>query len=186
MSQGLEQIKDTLARITRGDNAMDLLMEFERTLDKTEVFAYKNWLLGELVKGPEVKKYWFVTSWMWPHELMPDPDGALRLEKIGCKVLYTKDTLDQPRRVLSPKDWQNLRTKEAIIDELPVWVVEIQMPIKYVTDSLDVLHDFIDDEVAASVDAVADAVAPEDDMGDDELGGDDDFDLSGDDEELKL
>ena len=118
MPQGLEDIKSTLASITRGDGVIDLLMEFERTLDATEIFAYKNWYCGELIKGPDIGRYWFTTTWMFPHKLMPDPDGALRLEKIGCKVYYDKDTLMQPRRVLTPKDWKDQRTKEAKMEEL--------------------------------------------------------------------
>ncbi len=155
MPQGLEDIKKTLARITRGDSVLDLLMEFERTIDATEVFSYKNWMAGELVDGPHISKYWFTTSWMYPFKLMPDPDGALRLEKIGCKVNYRKDILNQPRRVLSPKDWSDQKTKAAIIEELPVWVVTIQMPTKYVVGHLDALNDYLDDEYGNQGEEVA-------------------------------
>jgi hypothetical protein len=181
MPQGLEDIRATLAQITRGDDVMDLLTEFERTLDATEIFSYRNWPIGELVKGPDVTRYWFTTSWMFPHTLMPDPDGALRLEKIGCRVTYEKDTLNQPRRILSPKDWKNPKTKDAKIDELPVWVVTIAMPIKYVTDHLDLQANYIDDQLKDDLDAIAtetEAALPADDedvdidvndeMGDDE------------------
>lgn len=173
MPQGLENIKDTLARITRGDSVMDLLMEFERTLDSAEVFAYKNWLCGELVKGPDIGRYWFTTTWMWPHKLMPDPEGALRLEKIGCKVSYGKDILNQPKRILTPKDWEDPRTKEAKIDEVPVWVVTIEMPIKYVTDSLDAYQEYIDDEIATETEEVSAEIAPPEE----EEGMDDEFDM---------
>lgn len=177
MPQGLEDIKKTLARITRGDSVLDLLMEFERTIDATEVFSYKNWMAGELVDGPHVSKYWFTTSWMYPFKLMPDPDGALRLEKIGCKVHYEKDTLAQPRRVLSPKDWGDQKTKAAIIEDLPVWIVTIKMPTKYVVGHLDALNDYLDDEYTDEGDQVAADInsemsPPEDeglDMGGDEL-----------------
>ena len=147
MPQGLEDIKNTLARITRGDSMIDLLIEFERTLDATELFSYKNWYCGELIKGPTLDRYWFTTTWMFPHKLMPDPRGALRLEKIGCQVYFEKDTLLQPRRVLTPKDWQNQKTKEAKLEELPVWAVTIVMPVKYVTEHLDAYQDFIDDSI---------------------------------------
>jgi hypothetical protein len=182
MPRGLEDIKKTLARITRGDSVLDLLMEFERTIDATEVFSYKNWFAGELVDGPHITRYWFTTSWMYPHKLMPDPEGALRLEKIGCKVSYTKDILNQPRRVLSPKDWADQKTKAAIIEELPIWIVTISMPIKYVVGRLDALHDYLDDEysteesdeVAASINDEMSPPADEmggDEFADDELGG---------------
>jgi hypothetical protein len=170
MPQGLENIKKTLARITRGDSVLELLMEFERTIDETGLFYYKNWIAGELVDGPHISKYWFKTSWMYPYKLMPDPDGALRLEKIGCKVHYSKDILNQPRRVLSPKDWSDQKTKAAIIDELPIWIVTIDMPTKYVVGHLDALHDYLDDEFDTSGEEVADEInnemAPEEGMGD--------------------
>jgi hypothetical protein len=155
MPQGLEDIKNTLARITRGDDVMDLLMEFERTLDATELFSYRNWTCGELVKGPEVERYWFTTYWMFPEKLMPDPDGALRLEKIGCRVSYDRDTLCQPRRIMSPKDWKDPKTKQAKIEELPVWVVRIQMPAKYVMDRLDAYNEFLEDEIRADQEKIA-------------------------------
>ena len=170
MPQGLEDIKKTLARITRGDSVLELLMEFERTIDETGLFYYKNWIAGELVDGPHISKYWFKTSWMYPYKLMPDPDGALRLEKIGCKVHYSKDILNQPRRVLSPKDWSDQKTKAAIIDELPIWIVTIDMPTKYVVGHLDALHDYLDDEFDTSSEEVVDEInnemAPEEGMGD--------------------
>jgi hypothetical protein len=176
MPQGLEDIRATLAQITRGDDVMDLLTEFERTLDATEIFSYRNWPIGELVKGPDISRYWFTTSWMFPYALMPDPDGALRLEKIGCKVHYMKDTLNQPRRILSPKDWKNPKTKDAKIDELPVWVVTIEMPIKYVTDHLDLQANYIDDQLKDDLNAIAaESELPEEDVDinvDDEMGND--------------
>lgn len=182
MPQGLEDIRNTLAQITRGDNVMDLLTEFERTLDATELFSYQNWPCGELVKGPEITRYWFTTSWMFPHKLMPDPRGALRLEKIGCKVKYEQDTLNQPRRVLSPKDWKNTRSKDAKIEELPVWVVTIEMPIKYVTEHLDAYAEHIDDQIKDDLSAIAaeiESVEPEGEEMEpmDELGGESDEDL---------
>ena len=46
----LDRIKKTLVGISKGDNILDTLLEFERTLDNAQVFAYKNWILGELVE----------------------------------------------------------------------------------------------------------------------------------------
>ena len=180
MPQGLEDIKATLGRITQGDTMIDLLMEFERTLDATELFVYKNWSLGELVKGPEITRYWFTTSWMYPHALMPDPEGALRMEKIGCKVLYEKDTLLQPRRVMAPKDWDDPSTKSAKIEELPVWVVTIEMPMKYVTDRLDMYSDMIDDAIGKDDESFNKEMEPEQEpeqapMADEFGGGMEDF-----------
>jgi len=177
MPQGLEDIKTTLARITRGDSMIDLLIEFERTLDATEIFSYRNWYCGELIKGPDIGRYWFTTTWMFPYKLMPDPDGALRLEKIGCNVYVDRDTLIQPRRVLTPKDWQNQKTKEAKLDELPVWTVTIEMPVKYVTEHLDAYQDFIDDNIDADKEAIEQEIAPEEEEPlEDEMDGEEPLD----------
>lgn len=166
MPKGLEDIKATLARITRGDSVLDYLIEFERTLDAAEVFAYKNWLCGELLQGPEMDRYWFTTWWMYPEKLMPDPEAALRLQKIGCKVSYAKDTLLQPRKILTRADWADPKTKKAIIDEMPVWVIKIAMPMKYVIESLDDIHDTIDQIVNDTQEALEQTMPePEPEMG---------------------
>ena len=57
MATNLDAIKGTLVGITKGENVLDMLIEFERTLDNLEIFAYKNWLMGELVSGPDIERY---------------------------------------------------------------------------------------------------------------------------------
>jgi hypothetical protein len=51
MATDLDSIKQTLVNISKGESLLDTLLEFERTLDNAEIFAYKNWILGELVEG---------------------------------------------------------------------------------------------------------------------------------------
>jgi hypothetical protein len=62
---------------------MSTLLDFERVLDEADLYAYKNWLLGELVQGPDIGKYSVTCVFMWPYKLMPDPRGAKRLATIG-------------------------------------------------------------------------------------------------------
>lgn len=156
MSFGLENIKDTLAKITRGENSMSYLYEFERTLEMTGVIHYKNWYKGELVKGPTISKYWVTCSFMYGGELMPDPDAALRLKKIGCIVGFDKKVLKRPIKVLSSDDWEDQTTKKAKIEKVPVWIVTIKMPMKYIKDNYDEVNMFIDgledDEIFTTVD----------------------------------
>jgi len=173
MSQRVEDIKKTLTDISSGNGMMEMLMEFERTLDSTDIFAYKNWLDGELVHGPKVGRYWFTTVWMYPEMRMPDPDGALRLEKLGCKVSFTKDVFEKPTKVLEPGDWDNPKTKQAKMEYHTVWLVRIELPKKYVTEMLDSFLNDIDDEVEEHTEELAQEFeSPEEDMGlDDELGG---------------
>lgn len=145
MSFGLENIKDTLAKITRGENTMSYLYEFERTLEMTGVIHYKNWYKGELVKGPIITKYWVTCSFMYDGNEMPDPDAALRLKKIGCIVGFDKKTLKKPVKVLSSDDWEDHTTKKAKIEKIAVWIVTIKMPMKYIKDNYDEVNTFIDE-----------------------------------------
>ena len=178
MSQKIESIKDSLAKLSRGDGLMEMLMEFERTLDGVDIFAYAHWIDGELVDGPHVGRYWFTTSWMYPGKKMPDPSGALRLEKIGCNVHYEKDILEKPTKIIDKQDWADPKTKKAKIVEHPIWVVTIDMPMSFVTERLEAFLDNIDDELDQAVEEVVDDYAePEED--ETEMDPLDDFDSEG-------
>lgn len=154
MPTGLESIRKTLSHISQDDGVLEMLMEFERTLGSTEIFSYKNWLLGELIHGPKINRYWFKTVWMFKQSEMPDPDGALRLAKIGCKVLFKKDTLAQPRKLVTPQDWEDRSSKKVQLDEIPIWLVSIAMPMKYINDRFDNLQATADDLLNAPADNV--------------------------------
>jgi hypothetical protein len=64
---------------------------------------------------------------------MPDPMAAKRLLDYGCKVRYERTHLLEPREV---KTHEDLRpgTQKGKLDRNPVWVVEITMPRKLVSD----------------------------------------------------
>lgn len=174
MATNLEHIKASLTKIAQGEDLFDMLLEFERTLDQTELYAYKNWMLGEIVDGPHVSRYWFKVSLMYPLEKMPDPRGGLRLEKLGCKVRMYKDVFRKPERVINTDDVADKKTKKAKIADIPVWIVEIDMPIKYITSDIDDLENFINDEIDKETDNLpAQFESPEapeeDDSGDDPI-----------------
>jgi hypothetical protein len=132
----LESIKATLTNISRGGNLLDTLIEFERTLSNLGIFAYKNWILGELVEGPNVGRYWYETVWMFPYTKMPDPDGALRLLEIGALVKMEEGTFEEPVRVNGPQDWVDPETKRAKMQKYRVWLVNIKLPMKYIERGL--------------------------------------------------
>lgn len=136
MIHGLEDVRNTLARITQDQDLLDILYEFERTMDATGVSAYANWYHGELLEGPVISKYWVTCKFMYPEKLMPDPDGGLRLKKIGCDVSFSKAMLNKPVKILSPADWENNTTKKAKMKQIPVWIVTIAMPTKFIDDNL--------------------------------------------------
>lgn len=143
MTTDLDTIKSTLVSISRGENILDTLLEFERTLDNAEIFAYKNWILGELVEGPEIGRYWYKTTWMYPYAMMPDPNGGLRLTKIGAKVNFRKGKFKKPRKVTGPQDWKDPQSKDAKMVEHEIWLVTIDLPLKYIQRGLEQADDVI-------------------------------------------
>lgn len=147
MNTDLDAIRKTLVNISRGSNILDTLIEFERTLDKLEIFAYKNWILGELVQGPDIGRYWYKTVWMYPYSMMPDPDAGLRLTKIGAKVSFKKGIFKKPVKVKGPQDWVNPETKRAQIVESDIWLVTIELPIKYINVDYDKEEDLLQKDI---------------------------------------
>ena len=140
-----------LKRVGGQSTSLDMLMEFEKTLDAANLYAYKNWMSGELVEGPTLDRYWFTTMWMYPYKLMPDPAGSLRLLKYGCKVSYAQDTLLEPKSVKNPqkdlKGGYSNERKQAKILRKPVWLVQIEMPRKFVDEAHDAFLQLEDGEI---------------------------------------
>ena len=126
-----------------------MLLEFEKTLDNANLYAYQNWMNGELVEGPDISRYWFTTTWMYPMKMMPDPAGGLRLLKYGCKVSYQKETFVEPKNLKGPEDAidTDSQPKKAKMLEHPVWLVTIDMPRRFVDDTYDGIIEVGDEEV---------------------------------------
>jgi hypothetical protein len=121
------QVADNIRDIYTSDGSISILLDFERVLDELDLYAFRNWILGELVQGPEIGRYRVSCTFMWPENLMPDPRGARRLLPFDCKVYYRRVMMKVPIRITDPSDYQP-GTKKARIIERPVWLVEIVMP----------------------------------------------------------
>lgn len=151
MAKKINDIMALLKRVGGQSTSLDMLMEFEKTLDAANLYAYKNWMSGELVEGPTINRYWFTTMWMYPYKMMPDPAGALRLLKYGCKVSFAQDTLLEPKSVKNPqkdlKGGYSNERKQAKILRKPVWLVQIEMPRKFVDEAHDAFLQFEDGEI---------------------------------------
>lgn len=152
----LESIKKTLTRVSKGNGILDMLIEFERTLDNAEIFAYKNWILGEVVDGPTIERYWFSVVLMYPYKKMPDPIAGLRLTKLGAKVNYRKGIFKKPTKIQGPEDWADPVTKKAVIEEHKVWLVTIQLPIKYINRGIDNAAEIIQHDLQSANEQLAD------------------------------
>lgn len=147
MATDLDSIKSTLVNISKGESLLDTLIEFERTLDNAEIFAYKNWILGELVEGPIIGRYWYKTVWMYPYGKMPDPDAGLRLTKLGAKVNFRKGVFSKPVKVRGPADWVDPESKRAKMAEYEIWLVTIDLPIKYINRGLELNDEIIQKDI---------------------------------------
>lgn len=121
------QIADNIKNIYMSEGSLLTLLDFERVLDELDLYAFKNWIIGELVSGPEIKKYTVSAIFMWPERLMPDPRGARRLLPFDCTVKYKKTTMKIPVKIADPSDYIP-GTHKAKIMEQRVWLVEITMP----------------------------------------------------------
>jgi hypothetical protein len=120
-------ITSTIKGIMVSDGSMSSLIDFERVLDDADLYAYRNWIKGELVKGPVVKRYTVSCVFMWPYNLMPDPSGVKRLITIGCNIRFAKSKIKVPIEV---KDYDDFvpGTRYPRMVEKKVWFVEIEIP----------------------------------------------------------
>jgi hypothetical protein len=127
------QVADNIRDIYMSEGTITTLLDFERVLDEIDVYAFKNWEIGELVAGPEITKYRVACTFMWPEKLMPDPRGGRRLLPFDCEVSYRKVEMKIPIKITDPSDYRE-GTKKARIVEKPVWLVEIVMPKSLMSD----------------------------------------------------
>lgn len=140
-------IIDTIKNIYMSDGSMSTLLDFERVLDEADLYAFKNWISGELVQGPTIGRYSAKCIFMWPYKMMPDPRGALRLLNIGCKVTFGKGEIEVPVQVQDYEDFQP-GTRYPKMKERKVWFVQIQIPFELMDDikegSIDLADSTID------------------------------------------
>ena len=127
------QVADNIRNIYMSEGSLLTLLDFERVLDELDVYAFKNWIIGELVSGPELTKYRVSCIFMWPEKLMPDPRGGRRLLPFDCEVKYMKKKIRIPIKIEDPSDYRP-GTHKAKIIERPVWLVEITMPKALMSD----------------------------------------------------
>ena len=133
------------------NTSFQVLKDFERVLDELDIYVYKNWEDGELAEGPKIDRHWVTCCFMWPKDKMPDPMGGKRLLDYDCKVAYKKSSLMQPRKIRKPDDIRP-GTKKGKLDRMPIWIVEIQMPKKLISDIYSGYREMLDVNVEPAVD----------------------------------
>lgn len=134
----INEIASTISTIKKNKNTLDLLLEFEGVLDDLHIYAYENWIKGEVIKGPIISKYWVEVYLMYPEKHMPNPDAAERLIKHGCYVFFKKDVLKSNVKIKKPDDLvvdvdrEGKRVPKE--EDTTVYVVKIVMPRHLLTD----------------------------------------------------
>jgi hypothetical protein len=127
------QVAENIRDIYLSEGSLLTLLDFERVLDELDLYAFKNWQIGELVSGPDIGKYRVTCIFMWPERLMPDPRGARRLLPFDCKVRYKRTQMQVPMKIVDPDDYRP-GTKKARLIQKKIWLVEISMPKALISD----------------------------------------------------
>jgi hypothetical protein len=127
------QVAENIRDIYLSEGSLLTLLDFERVLDELDLYAFKNWSIGELVAGPDIGKYRVTCIFMWPEKLMPDPRGARRLLPFDCEVRYKRTLMQVPMKIEDPSDYRP-GTKKARLVEKKIWLVEITMPKTLMSD----------------------------------------------------
>lgn len=157
MTISVKILNDKIEEVSKSNTLLDMLMEFEKTLDELDLYAFKNWDQGEILEGPTLGRHYVNVKLMYPKKTMPDPEGAKRLVARDCLVKYTKDSLESPRRIKAFDDVKVEVRPDGGSRYTPktesesVWIVDISMPRRYV-DEFSAEHveakedEFIDNE----------------------------------------
>jgi len=142
-------IVSTIKGIMTSDGSMSILLDFERVLDNIDLYACKNWLLGELVDGPNIGRYNVKCTFMWPYKLMPDPRGAKRILAIGGKCFYACKEVEIPIQVKNYEDFVPGTNYPKMI-KTKVWLVQIVLPMDILDDIKQGSMDLADQEIDLS------------------------------------
>ena len=143
MTISLKVLNDQIKVVSETNTLLDMLLEFEKTLDSLNLYAFKNWSKGEVLEGPTLSRHYINVKLLYVHDDMPDPAGAERLMARECLVKYTKDTLISPKRGMTADDVtvdvapDGRQRYKAKTNSTPCWVVSIDMPRKYVDEFAD-------------------------------------------------
>ena len=127
------QVADNIRDIYMSEGSLTTLLDFERVLDEVDIYAFKNWDIGELVDGPEIGKYRVTCTFMWPLKMMPDPRGGRRLLAFDCEVEYQRKEIKIPIKITDPSDYRP-GTHKAKLMTRDVWLVTIVMPKALMND----------------------------------------------------
>ena len=119
-------------RLSDSDSLTDVLIQMEDFLDSLDLYVFKNWFDGEIVEGPDVRRYWVSMTLKYPYMKMPDPVGAERLIRHGAKVVFRKDKEESPVQVENPDDLDSNNKPKMKYDK--IWLIDIQIPRRFIEE----------------------------------------------------
>lgn len=149
------EYNDLVKRINEHPDLVDIMIAIEDYLDRNDIYAFKNWMIGELIDGPHIRPYWIKVSFKWPYHQMPDPLAGLRLLPQGTQVRFRMDRENVPQPIENPNDYDPGTHKPKIKAE-KVWVVEMRIPRRFIENIDSEIMDLYDDKVD-DMDTVEDA-----------------------------
>lgn len=144
-----------ITRLNKFQGLTDILVQIEDFLDGLDLYVFENWIEGEIARGPYVNRYWVDLDLLYPAELMPDPQGGLRLTKHGVKVYYKKVKQKVPVEVKSRDDYRDDRAGKPKIEEKDAWLVSLSIPRKFIEELDDDDLELHDEDV--NIDSISDA-----------------------------
>lgn len=129
-----------IEKLEDSPHLLDLLVQMEDVLDSMDVYVFKNWIDGEIVEGPRVRRYWLDMTLKYPHDKMPDPRAGLRLLKHGVRVDFSKAHEDESGEAKTVEG-------ETSSKEGAVWLVHVSIPRRLIVEINAGQLDFYDDEI---------------------------------------
>ena len=148
--------ENVIVRLSDNTDLVDVMIAIEDYLDSNDMYGFKNWIEGEVVSGPYVKKYWVKVTLKYPYKKMPDPSAGLRLLKHGTKISFQLSCEEVPIEVKSPNDYQP-GTKKPRMKKEKIWLVSLLIPRRFVESISKELMDLYDEEV--DIDTADEAVS---------------------------
>ena len=112
---------------------LDILIAVYEILDDVGIFAFKNWINGEIVQGPEISRYWIEIAAIYDYDEMPDPSASLRLTNKNFHVQFKKTKKEEAMDTSNP-DYQafDAGRKKAATETKDVWLVKIVVPRHFI------------------------------------------------------
>lgn len=129
---------NTIQSLYDQSGLLDILIGVEEYLDNMDLYAYKNWIKGELVEGPVVSKYWVEITLKYTSTTFPDPRAALMFDKQGTKIFIKKDYEISPiKKPHSDNDMmsvlgQGSSVKKVKDEKIPILLIKFQIPRRLV------------------------------------------------------